>query len=209
MNNRFIIGVLIFVFAVGILIGCHTCKSPDPTVIVKTDTVQVIVHDSSGFYTPTISVIEGGRIPDSIYVPLVAERVDSFIVYERQPVDSAAILKDYFAHVHYKDTLHTQYGPLYVSDDVTENRIALRKWNADFMIPTITKTVTITPKKRNEVYAGMIIQGNQKDIFTGVGPSLAFKNKRDKLFEAAALLGRDGRRQYQAGLKLKISLRKH
>jgi hypothetical protein len=209
MKNTFAIGILLFIFFAGILIGCHKCHAPEQTVITKTDTVQVIVHDSSGFYTPTISVIEGGRIPDSIYVPLVAERVDSFIVYERQSVDSLAILKRYFEHVHYKDTLHTQYGPLYLNDDVTQNRIALRKWNADFTIPAITKTVTLNPKKRNEVYAGMIIQGNQKDILTGVGPSLAFKNKHDKLFEAAALLGRDGQLQYQAGMKFKIALRKH
>lgn len=138
---------------------------------------------------------------------VVKHQVDSFIAFDRLPVDTAAILKDYYSKVYYKDSSLTKWGAILIMDTITKNRIAGRSVITDFTIPVVTNTITksIEQKKRNQVYIGLNLQGKADDYLFAAGPSLMFKTKSDKAFEIGALFNKGGYMTYQAGLKWNIS----
>jgi hypothetical protein len=211
MKNSFVIGIILFALMLGLFIGCHRCASSTGDVTIKTDTLWLPVKDSSGTYAPMISVIEPGHIPEIQVVTkytVVPGRIDSFIEYERIPIDTAGILKDYYARVFYNDTLQTKFGPMRINDIISKNRIQSRQVLTDFVIPTVTKTITVPVKKRNEIYAGMFLLGDQVHPLTHVGVGATLKTKSDRLFEVGAMVGKNNLLSYQAGFKVKISFRK-
>lgn len=212
MKNSFYLGVILFALFFGMLIGCHKCGSPGADILTKVDTVYLHVKDSTGEYTPKITTIEPGRIPEPGIQPKPVVITDSFIVYKpgqpAPPVDTPASLNRYYQHVYYKDTVPTKYGLMRINDMITENRIASRQVFTDFVIPSVTKTVTVPVKKRNEIYAGMMVQGTELSPITHVGISAMLKTKRDKVFEVGALVNKNNQITYQAGFNVKISFRK-
>jgi hypothetical protein len=174
---------------------------------IITDTVWLNVKDSSnGSYQPAIITFNGGRIPDTIYRSVGITRTDGQTDTVVISDTITKVLSDYYGFRYYADTLKTRYGPVYISDTISANRIKARNWSADLQIPEITRTITTSEKKRNEVYAGMLFQAN--GISLAVGPSIMLKNRSAKIFEAAILYDRKGTPIYQAGIRFKVSLRK-
>ncbi len=205
----------LFYIIIGLICGILLCKlftcgkCGGQGGVVKTDTIKLLVKDSTAQYTPAITAIEPGRIEQKIrYVP-VPGRVDSFVQYEMLAVDTAAILKDYYARIFYDDPVTTKYGVIHIKDTVSKNRIASRKVETDFTIPVVTKTETVTlhEPKRNQVYIGLNAQGTKESLLTAVGPSIMLKTKGDKVFEVGALLSKNNLLTYQAGIKFKIKFK--
>lgn len=212
--NRF--NLFLFATMALLIAGLWTCNSCQKAEIARlksepTANVQPVQVTA----TDTVRIKEAVDVP--VYVPkpyaVIHEkvRVDSFTAYEVRPVDTAAILKDYLAKVVYIDSQAVEHGTVYITDTVTQNRIAARHIRAAFTIPEVTKTVTITEpaKRRTQLYAGINFQGTKADLLTGFGPSLMLKTKQDRVIEVGALYGRSGEITYQAGLKFKISFTKN
>lgn len=105
--------------------------------VVKRDTAYL--HDTVKvkIYVPQPYKVVIERKGENVYTTL--ERVKN--------VDTAALLKDYYATRFYSDTLKTKYGNIPLNDTISENRIAGRSWKADFTIPVVTNTVTNTVLK--------------------------------------------------------------
>jgi hypothetical protein len=62
-------------------------------------------------------------------------------------VDTAAILRDYFAQRIYEDsTLIDEHLTLTIRDTISENTISGRSIAYDLRIPEITRTITLKPK---------------------------------------------------------------
>ncbi len=206
-----IIGVLVI-----LLLFTWNCnrqeKCPDSTRSEAADTALHRDKDSSNWYKPVaVSKTDPKPVPPpTISRPWILQpvRVDSFIEFRN--VDTAAILKDYHAIRFYSDPHLTRYGIVEIQDSVSQNKIIARRVHSDFTIPVITKTVTVTEqaKARGQLYLGLNLQGNKSDLLSAAGASLMFKTKRDKVYEAGAQIGMDGRLVYQAGLKFKISLKR-
>jgi hypothetical protein len=199
--------VCMCVFIAVVCFTCGRCNGKQTANgKIFTDTVWRNIKDSSGeAYVPKLIAIQGGQIPDTIYQSVEIIRTDSHTdtIVISDTITNALI--DYFAARHYKDTLKTRFGSIIISDIISQNAIQNRKWTSDLNIPEITKTVTTPSKKRNEVYLGMLLQGNTLSPLYATGPSILFKNKTDKTFEAAVLFNKQGVPMYQAGFHFKIS----
>lgn len=180
---------------------CNTGPScPDQVVkSVKIDTAFIIEQFKSTWQMPKPdTVIKPGTVP----APLVFYLDTGSRVI--QPVDTAAILQDYFTKVFYRDTMQTQYGAITVEDTISQNRIQARRWATNFTIPTITKTVTVVEKQRNQLYIGFSALMGQRDI--GAELNLSLKTQKDQQYEAGA--GLYGTQWYgRVGTKFKLSLK--
>jgi hypothetical protein len=167
MKDKLIIAAGL-IFLIAVVATCNTCWVT-PTVITK-DTVYVHVKDSTNWYRPQITSIQGAAIPDPSKV-----RVDSFttiehvVVYVPMNVDTAAILADYFSKIYYSDTTKTKYGNVIIKDTVTQNRIAARQVITDFKIPEVTITKTISPKRKQWSIGPQFGYGANQKPYVGIG----------------------------------------
>ena len=208
MNN--LVGnfkTLLILVLFGIILFMRFCsgkKAPCPEVVKQTiDTAYLHKQWASEWKKPN---------PDTVIYQVPARRPAPVVIYRDtdpvtvvEPVDTAAILQDYYSKVVYRDTAGTEYGDIMVEDTISQNRIQARKWSTNFTIPVVTKTVTLV-EKRNQLYAGFGLLGNDHDLISGARVSLTLKNKRDQQYEVSGLLIGG---QWHVGLdtKFKISFR--
>lgn len=117
-----------------------------------------------------------------------------------KPVDTTAILKDYFAKYQTIDTLNLPYpdsakksfGYGIVTDVISRNAIIERSVVWNYQIPTITKTITIYPKPVNQVYIGVSSGFNKANFVDNVAGGLIWKTKQDKIYQASLGLANHG-----------------
>lgn len=178
--------------------GCvdKPCPEPLKTEVVKRDTVLQPVLQLVPHYVPK---------------PVKVIQRDSFVEYEKlyvvEPVDTAAILRKYNAIVVYRDTAKIEYGKIIIKDTITQNRIVGRFLTADLTIPTVKETVTIQPKKKIQLYAGITALGNQQTFIDGFGGHLTLKTKNDQLYQVGGVL-MNNRLNLQASVNFLIKLKK-
>ncbi len=190
--------ILALVLVILFLKMCSGKKCPSVEVVkIETDTQYVKVTETVERYMP----------PVTKYIPYnnIIYKTDSLVEYQFVDVDTAAILKDYFATRFYSDTIRNDYGYIVIPDSVRENRIVSRapKWNLS--IPIVTNTITVKEKERNQIYLGLTGIGNKDNIYPGA--SLMLKTKKDFIIEGGALIGTDGKLLYQGGMKFLIRVK--
>lgn len=152
---------ILIVVLVLIIILMRTCASPTPTkprtkIKITTEYVQV---------TETI--------PE--YIPQWKERIEVVIDTFTTPIDTTAILVDYYSKYFYKDTLNVDtFGYIVVKDTISKNKIASRnvEYNLSIPITTIEKTSYINER---EWYVGL---GTNINNLNYVGGELLYKNKK-------------------------------
>lgn len=139
--------------------------------------------DISEPQTLTDTVVEYNTVyVDSIsYVPKwkikKITEIDTFI----SPVDTIAILKDYYAKYFYSDTLKIdELGYAVIRDTISRNSILSRSIKTDFVIPTkiITNTTYIN---KNEFYVGGNL-GISKGTFNSIGGGLLYRTKNKHIY---------------------------
>ena len=193
---------IILAAALCYILFLQMCNRPDPcpdqrVKSVKVDTGYIIEQFKSTWQKPVPdTIILPGRKPkpDTVYT-------DPLVIVE--PVDTTAILQDYFARVYYRDSLQTQYGTISVEDTISQNRIQARRWATNFTIPTVTKTITLAQPQRNQVYAGF--SGLFSPTAIGAEINLSLKTKRDQVYEGG--FGVFGTGWYgRVGTKFKLHL---
>jgi len=165
IKNNF--GVAIFTIIILILILSRTCNCGKETITVKTDTVFVKVKQDTAF----IPIIRIKYLPGK--APKVFEKWDTLYLELLAEVDTAAILKEFYSFNIYSDTLKNDYGFTIVNDTVSTNKILGRGFKNEFVIPEVTKTVTITKFKKAKKWGVGLQVGygvNNKPYF-GVGVS--------------------------------------
>lgn len=180
--------------------GTNPSCLDQPVASVKVDTSYIVEQFKSKWQKPKPdTVIRQAKVPK----PEIIYRDNPPIVVV-EPVDTAAILQDYFAKVFYRDSLQTNYGPVVIEDTISQNRIQARRWLTIFSIPTVTKTVTVVTKPRNQLYAGFSGLFGQVNI--GAEINITLKNKKDQQFEVGA--GLFGTQWYgRVGTKFKLSFK--
>ena len=75
-----------------------------------------------------------------VYVPKWNTRTEVDIDTFTLPIDTNAILGDYFAIYNYIDTVGTDSVKIVINDSITTNKIASRQVNYKVIYPTITVT---------------------------------------------------------------------
>ena len=99
-------------------------------------------------------------------------------------VDTAALLKDFFAKNIYKDTLNLpdSLGTVSLIDTITQNKILGRTFNASVKQRTIKKTMIVKELPKTQVYYGLTGGFNKADVVSNVGAGLLIKTKKDKIY---------------------------
>ena len=138
---------------------------------------------------PTAVIVRDTIPSDSVPYPIYNDKPVPVFVYKTDTVpanvDTAAILKDYFAIVYYSDTLQndTSYH-LVINDTIHQTRIAFRQVLFQNPRPTAIHTThvdtTIYPNK-TKLFATLSVAGSKSslDAFT---PGLTLITKGDNMY---------------------------
>ena len=166
--NRYVKNIqtlLIIVLAIVLLLQ-RNCSGPvEPTERIIRDTVieYVTIEKEYPVYVPKIK-----------YVTKVD--IDTFTA----PIDTSAILADYYAIKTYEDTQVLDSLDLTITDTVSQNQILGRKIIYNFTYPrkTIKETIYINPR---EFYVGFGLTGDQSQI-NYLGSELMYRNKKKQAY---------------------------
>jgi hypothetical protein len=103
-------------------------------------------------------------------------------------VDTAALLKDFFAKNVYKDTLRLpdSLGIVAVTDTITQNKILGRTFNASVKQREIKETLIVKELPKTQVYYGFNGGFNKADVVSNIGAGVIIKTKKDKIYQLGA-----------------------
>lgn len=175
---------------VAIIVLQRSCGPKPPPPEVKVDTVTVVKEKNV-------------EIPVKVYVPKEVIKTETKYVEVPAKVDTAIILKDYFARHYYRDSARIDtLGYVIIEDEITENRIASRKTFGHYTIKIPERTITITKEERK---AKLFIGPELGTPLYG-GAKLDFLTKQDQLYTIGAGMGAGGL-QYKIGIGFKIKLK--
>ena len=113
-------------------------------------------------------------------------------------VDTAALLKDYYSKVLYKDTLvlPDSLGTVDVTDTISQNKIFGRTFNANIKQRIIKETTIVKELPKTQVYYGITGGFNKVDVVSNLGAGVLIKTKGDKIYQlgigVANKVGTDG-----------------
>jgi hypothetical protein len=210
------------------LLGLVTCKSciktpacPEVKTETSTDTTKSVnPPQETELHIPTL-VFEGGNIEKAEWMnwrPAPIVRIDSFILFERMPVDTSAIIKPYVDKYNalfdewnllrkYADTNRFNNGRVIIDALVKNNRLQIKSTLDSTTTTTITNTTTKTiPAKQNVVgYLGVRGGYNFSDSSMNLGAAFSLKLKNDWRFGVAGKI--NTRSQKTAELEVDIPIR--
>ena len=158
--------VLIVVLVIVILLmrSCSGNVQPTEPVVIRDTVVEyVTIEKEYPVYVPKIK-----------YITKVS--IDTFTT----PIDTSAILADYYAIRTYEDTQVLDSLDLTITDTVSQNQILGRKIAYNFTYPRKTIKETIILNKR-ELYFGVGVTGNQ-DQLQYLGGEMVFRNKKRQAY---------------------------
>jgi hypothetical protein len=100
-------------------------------------------------------------------------------------IDTAALLKDYYSKVLYKDVLvlPDSLGTVAVTDTISQNKILGRTFNASVKQRTIKETTIVKEPARTQVYYGLNAGFNREDYVSAIGAGLMVKTKKVKIYQ--------------------------
>lgn len=188
--NKFFIYAGIAAIALAFLLGMQTCNCYSKKKAVAPDTASMVVkYDSTRllvdtFYTPSPVKIDTVYRP--VYVVHYVPVTDSFIAYEKTPVDTAAILKDYYSSYIYSDPVYVRNGSIKgaitINDTISRNKIQGRGVVLDFEQITTTKEIVLKQPKTSIGYIGFDAVGNRFDPMQGGGLLLGMKTRNEHFY---------------------------
>ena len=153
-------------------------KMPGRTVRIDGKKYEVIKHDIDTFEVVKTKVVT--KKGADIYHETIVEKE----VIIPTIIDTAALLKDFFAKNVYKDTLRLpdSLGIVAVTDTITQNKILGRTFNASVKQREIKETLIVKELPKTQVYYGLTGGFNKADVVSNVGAGLLIKTKKDKIY---------------------------
>ena len=156
--------LVVLVVIIFLMRGCSsTPASTEPRIERDTITEYITIEKESIVYQPKIK-----------YITKVD--IDTFST----PVDTLAILADYYAIRTYEDTQVLDSLNITITDTVSQNQILGRQIAYNFTYPrkTIKETVYINQR---ELYFGLRGIGNMDQV-SYLGGEMLFKNKKKQVY---------------------------
>jgi len=131
-----------------------------------------------------------------VYVPKWKTRTEIDIDTFTVPIDTIAILKDYYAIYAYSDTISTDSVTIVMNDSITKNKILSRIVDYKIIYPTITITKE-TVINKSQLYYGLGIKAGAN---ISIGPELLYKTKTNQAFG----LGLEVNQNFQPSLSIRM-----
>jgi hypothetical protein len=156
--------IVVLVVIIFLMRGCSsTPASTEPRIERDTITEYITIEKESIVYQPKIK-----------YITKVD--IDTFLT----PVDTLAILADYYAIRTYEDTQVLDSLNITITDTVSQNQILGRQIAYNFAYPRKTIKETIYINQR-ELYFGLRGIGNMDQV-SYLGGEMLFKNKKKQVY---------------------------
>lgn len=198
--NVIVISILVFVIFLQKSCAEPTPLNPEPTVVVKVDTVWKHIYHTKIKKVPVKSYVYYEPDPPQF---LPGEHIDTC------KARFNVLLKKHNLQTVYQDTLKLDsLGTVTIIDTVWLNKLGKRTYIQDIKIPVITKKTTIT-KERSAVRQ-LYIGGN---LFTSnlrtnmIIPGLIYKDRKDRIYQVNVGIDNTGSIYYGGGLFWKIKFR--
>ena len=149
------------------------------TIRIEGKKYEVIKHEID-----TVDVIKTKVVTkkgEDIYHEVIVEKE----VQIPAVIDTAALLKDYYSKVLYKDVLvlPDSLGTVAVTDTISQNRILGRTFNANVRERTIREELIVKEPAKTQLYYGLNAGFNKEDYVSAVGGGLILKTKKDKIYQ--------------------------
>ena len=123
--------------------------------------------------------------------------------------DTQLILMDYFTKRFYTDTLDLgEKSYVTIEDTIVENKIFARKFTSKITERIINDTLFLKEPAKRQVYLGLTGGFDKVNIFNYAGPSLLYKDKKDKIFGLGAGINNSKQISLQGSIYWKIKLKK-
>jgi len=153
-------------------------KIPGRTVRIDGKKYEVIKHDIDTFEVVKTKVVT--KKGADIYHETIVEKE----VIIPAVVDTAALLKDYYSKVLYKDVLvlPDSLGTVAVTDTISQNKILGRTFDAKVKQREIKETLIVKELPKTQVYYGFTGGFNKADVVSNVGAGILVKTKKDKIY---------------------------
>jgi hypothetical protein len=160
---------------------------PGKKVFIAGKAYEVIKHEID-----TVDIVKTKVVTkkgDDIYHETIVEKE----VLIPAVIDTAALLKDYYSKVLYKDVLvlPDSLGTVAVTDTISQNRILGRTFNANVKQRTIKETTIVKELPKTKVFYGLEGGFNKADFVSSVGAGVLINTKKDKIYQLG--LGVDNR----------------
>jgi len=99
-------------------------------------------------------------------------------------IDTAALLKDYYSKVLYKDVLvlPDSLGTVSVTDTISQNKILGRTFNANVKQRIIKETTIVKELPKTKLFYGFEGGFNKADVVSHIGMGILLNTKTDKIF---------------------------
>jgi len=99
-------------------------------------------------------------------------------------IDTAALLKDYYSKVLYKDVLvlPDSLGTVSVIDTISQNKILGRTFNASVKQRTIKETTIVKELPKTKLFYGFEGGFNKADVVSHVGMGILLNTKKDRIY---------------------------
>jgi hypothetical protein len=99
-------------------------------------------------------------------------------------IDTAALLKDYYSKVLYKDVLvlPDSLGTVSVIDTISQNKILGRTFNANVKQRIIKETTIVKELPKTKLFYGFEGGFNKADVVSHIGMGILLNTKTDKIF---------------------------
>jgi hypothetical protein len=152
---------------------------PGKTIRVDGKKYEIIKHEID-----TVDIVKTKVVTkkgEDIYHETIVEKE----VLIPAVIDTAALLKDYYSKVLYKDVLvlPDSLGTVSVTDTISQNKILGRTFNASVKQRTIKETMIVKEPAKLQVYWGVTGGFNKADFVNSVGTGFIVKTKKDKLYQ--------------------------
>ena len=160
---------------------------PGKTIRIEGKKYEVIKHEID-----TVDIVKTKVVTkkgDDIYHETIVEKE----VFIPAVIDTAALLKDYYSKVLYKDVLvlPDSLGTVAVTDTISQNKILGRTFNANVKQRTIKETTIVKELPKTKVFSGLEGGFNKADFVSSVGAGVLINTKKDKIYQLG--LGVDNR----------------
>jgi hypothetical protein len=156
--------IVVLIVVIFLMRSCSGKDTPvEPQIIRDTIVESVIIEKEYPVYVPKVK-----------YITKV--NIDTF----NTPIDTSAILSDYYAIKTYEDKQVLDSLNLVITDTISQNQILGRKIAYNFTYPRKTIKETIYLNKR-ELYFGVGVTGNP-DQLQYLGGEMVYKNKKRQAY---------------------------
>jgi hypothetical protein len=154
-------------------------KMPGRTIRIEGKKYEVIKHDIDTFEVVKTKVVT--KKGEDIYHETIVEKQ----VVIPAVIDTAALLKDYYSKVLYKDVLvlPDSLGTVAVTDTISQNKILGRTFDAKVKERTIKETLIVKELPKTQVYYGFNGGFNKTDVVSNIGAGVIVKTKKDKIYQ--------------------------